>query len=66
MLTETFPYPDTLGQFRQFGDFGPAYKFIRAIRPIENNDWLVLVVVAKTGEEVEYKYSELQQDPISH
>lgn len=66
MHTEHFPSPELLGQFRQFGELGPAYKIMTPIRPLENDDWLLLIQVAETGEEVEYRYSRIQKDPLAH
>ena len=66
MLQQRFPSPEILGQFRQFGEFGPAYKVMSPIRPLENNDWLLLIEVAETGESVEYRYSRIQNDPVAH
>lgn len=66
MLTERFPSPEIIGQYRQFGELGPAYKVMVPIRPIENNDWLILIQVAETGEKVEYRYSNIKNDPKAH
>jgi hypothetical protein len=66
MLNEHFPSPEIIGQFRQFGELGPAYKVMAPIRPIGKSDWLLLIQVAETGEEVEYRYSSVQNDPKAH
>jgi len=66
MQTESFPSPELVGQFRQFGELGPAYKIVSPIRPIENNDWLLLIQMAETGEEIEYRYSRAEKDPVAH
>lgn len=66
MLNEQFPAPNLIGQFRQFGEFGPAYKIVTALRPTEDNDWLLLVKVSESGEEVEYRYSHIKNDPEAH
>jgi hypothetical protein len=66
MPDNSFPSPELLGQFRQFGEFGPAYKICSPIRQLEDNDWLVLIRIAETGEEIEYKYSKVQSDPVAH
>ena len=66
MLQQNFPSPEILGQFRQFGELGPAYKVMAPIRALENNDWLLLIEVAETGENVEYRYSRIQNDPVAH
>jgi hypothetical protein len=66
MHSETFPSPELLGEFRQFGEYGPAYKIVTLIRPLENNDWLLLIKIAETGEEIEYPYSLAEKDPVAH
>ncbi len=66
MQTKHFPSPELLGQFRQFGELGPAYKIMSPIRPLENDDWLLLIQIAETGEEIEYRYSRIQKDPVAH
>lgn len=66
MHTESFPSPELLGQFRQFGEFGPVYKIMTPIRPLENNDWLLLIQIPETGEEVEYRYSQAEKDPVAN
>lgn len=66
MHKESFPSPELLGQFRQFGEFGLAYKIVNPIRPLENNDWLLLIQIPETGEEVEYRFSQVEKDPVAH
>ena len=59
----SFPAPDLLGGFKTFGVFGPAYQVIKPIRELGDGDWIVLVRVIETGEETEYRYSHLINDP---
>ena len=66
MPTESFPSPELVGQFRQFGELGPTYKIVSPIRPIENDDWLLLIQIAETGEKIEYRYSRADKDPVAH
>ena len=66
MPIASFPSPELLGQFRQFGELGPAYKIVAPIRRIDNHDWLLLIQIAETGEEVEYRYSRAEKDPVAH
>ena len=66
MLQQNFPSPEILGQFRQFGEFGPTDKVMAAIRRLENDDWLLLIQVAETGEDVEYRSSRIQNEPVAH
>ena len=66
MQTESFPSPELVGQFPQFGELGPTYKIVSPIRPIENDDWLLLIQIAETGEKIEYRYSRADKDPVAH
>ena len=66
MQTESFPSPELVGQFRQFGELGPTYKIVSPIRPIENDDWLLLIQIAETGEKIEYRYSRADKGPVAH
>ena len=66
MQPDTFPSPELLGQFRQFGKLGPTYKIINPIRRLDKDDWLLLIQVAETGETVEYRYSKAKDDPKVH
>ncbi|AWK15596.1 DUF5397 family protein [Candidatus Fukatsuia symbiotica] len=66
MRTEPFPLPEMLGQYRQFGQLGPAYKIVIPLRPVGDNDWLLLIQIAETGEKVEYRFSRAEQDPVVH
>lgn len=58
-----FPSPNLLGMYKTFGVFGPAYQVIKPIRELPGGDWVVLVQVLETGEETEYCYSHLIDDP---
>lgn len=66
MQPDTFPSPELLGQFHQFGELGPTYKIINPIRRLEKDDWLLLIQVTETGEKVEYRYSKVKEDPKVH
>ena len=58
--------PEIVGQYRQFGELGPTYKVISPIKPIEDNDWLLLIQLTETGEEMEYRFSRVERDPMAH
>lgn len=66
MSTESFPSPELTGQFRQFGEMGPVYKIMAPIRPLGDDDWLLLIQLIETGEEVAYRRSRAEQDPLAH
>ncbi len=65
-MNTTFPVPDVLGQFRQFGEFGPTYQIITPVHQLENEDWLLQIKIVESGEELEYKYSKIINDPVVH
>jgi hypothetical protein len=52
-----------VGKIKSFGVFGPKYEVGRAIRPLENGDWLVEVTMVETGEKTEYRLARLLDDP---
>lgn len=66
MQTATFPSPELLGQFRQFGEVGPTYKILSLIQPLKNQDWILKIEVVESGEKLEYKYSKIINDPVVH
>lgn len=51
------------GAFKTFGPIGPAYQVMDAIRPTENGDWLVEIIVLESGETLEYLLSKINKDP---
>jgi len=52
-----------VGKIKSFGAFGPKYEVGRALRALEDGDWLVEVRMVETGEVTEYKLSRLLDDP---
>jgi hypothetical protein len=52
-----------VGKIKSFGAFGPKYEVGRALRPLEDGDWLVEVSMVETGEKAEYKLTHLLDDP---
>lgn len=64
MRTEPFHLNQILGQYRQFGQLGPAYKIVRSLGPLEDDDWSLLIEIPETGEKLEYPFSRVQQDPV--
>ena len=52
-----------VGKIKSFGAFGPKYEVGRALRPLENGDWLVEVKMVETGEAAEYRLTRLLDDP---
>ena len=52
-----------IGKIKSFGAFGPKYEVGQAIRPTGNGDWMVRIKLVESGEEAEYRYSRLKEDP---
>lgn len=61
-----FPSPELVGQFRRFGELGTAYEIMNPVRKLKDKDWLLRIKVVKTGEELEYQYSNIINDPVAH
>ena len=62
-LLENVPGPESLiGSFRRFGPFGPVYQVIEKLRD-EDDDIIMKVRVVDTGEEAEYRYTHILDDP---
>lgn len=59
----SFPSPALLGAFKTFGVFGPAYQVIEPVRQLADGDWMMRVRLLETSEEVEYRYTRVQNDP---
>jgi hypothetical protein len=52
-----------IGKIKSFGMFGPKYEVREALRPLDNGDWMILIKMVETGEETEYRYTHLLDDP---
>jgi hypothetical protein len=52
-----------VGTWRRFGLAGPVYEIIRTGQPLPNGDRLMRVRVIESGEEVDYKLTEIFDDP---
>jgi hypothetical protein len=52
-----------LGHVKTFGARGPAYVVTGSARPTNQGDWLIPIVVAVSGEELDYPYSRFVEDP---
>ena len=62
-LSENVPGPESLiGSFRRFGPFGPVYQVIEKLRD-EDDDIIMKVRVVDSGEEAEYRYTHIFDDP---
>ena len=52
-----------IGKIKSFGELGPKYEVGKPIRPLDDGDWMIHIVLVETGEETEYRYSHLVDDP---
>lgn len=63
MLEVIAPPAIPVGKIKSFGPFGPKYEVGRALRQLEDGDWLVTVMMVETGETAEYRMTRLLDDP---
>ncbi|MBF0333732.1 MAG: DUF5397 family protein [Alphaproteobacteria bacterium] len=52
-----------IGTWRRFGLAGPVYQVVKEERELPNGDHLMRVRVVESGEEIEYKLSDILDDP---
>jgi hypothetical protein len=58
------PQPANLiGTWRRFGAVGPVYEIIGTGKDLSGGDCLMRVRVVETGEEVDYRLTEILDDP---
>ncbi|MGE0106507.1 MAG: DUF5397 domain-containing protein [Thiomonas sp.] len=55
-----------VGKIKSFGPFGPKYEIGRAIRQLDDGDWMIEVTMVETGEKAEYRLTHLADDPEAH
>jgi hypothetical protein len=56
--------PDVpLGKIKCFGSFGAKYEVGKPLRAIGNGDWMIAIKLVDTGEDTEYRYTHLVDDP---
>lgn len=53
-----------VGTWRRFGVAGPVYEIVSAGTDLPDGDRLMRVRVVESGEEVDYRYSEILVDPL--
>lgn len=51
------------GRIKSFGVFGPKYEVGDTLRQLADGDWMVRIKLVESGEEAEYRYSHLVNDP---
>lgn len=52
-----------VGTWRRFGPVGPVYEVVRAGAELPGGDRMMRVRVVESGEEVDYKLTDLLDDP---
>lgn len=52
-----------VGTWRRFGPVGPVYEIIRAGEPTPGGDRIMRVRVVESGEELDYKLTDILDDP---
>lgn len=63
--TSTLPLPTKLvGTWRRFGVAGPVYEIVHAGAELEDGDRMMRVRVLETGEEVDYRLTDILEDPF--
>ena len=58
-----FPDAALIGKIKTFGPFGPSYEILEPVRQLEDGDWILKVRLVESGEEVEYRYTHVLDDP---
>ena len=57
-----FPYVPT-GAIKSFGAVGPKYEVGRPLRQLSDGDWMIKILLVESGEQAEYRLSQLLADP---
>jgi len=52
-----------VGTWRRFGLFGPVYEIISVGDKLANDDNLMRVRVVESGEELDYRFADILDDP---
>ncbi len=64
MESSIVPQPATLvGTWRRFGPMGPVYEIIAMGNELPDGDHLMRVRVIESGEEVDYRFTDILEDP---
>jgi hypothetical protein len=54
---------EIVGAIKTFGEIGDPYEVLGIARPLADGDWLMKIRLVKTGEETEYSYRHILEDP---
>ena len=52
-----------VGTWRRFGPVGPVYEIMEAGPELPNGDRLMRIRVVESGEEVDYRFHDILDDP---
>jgi hypothetical protein len=64
MEASMIPQPTSLvGTWRRFGPVGPVYEIIAAGAELPDGDRMMRVRVIESGEEVDYRFTDILDDP---
>jgi Family of unknown function (DUF5397) len=62
--TSMLPEPQSLvGTWRRFGAAGPVYEIIGLGNELPDHDRMMRVRVVESGEEVDYRFTDILDDP---
>jgi hypothetical protein len=59
----TSPPAVPVGKIKSFGKLGPRYEIGPVSRKTDEGGWLIHIKIVETGEEMEYLYNRLREDP---
>ena len=65
MQAVTTPPPVPVGEIKSFGPFGPKYEVGRALHQLDDGDWMVEITLVESGEQAEYRLTQLNDDPAA-
>jgi hypothetical protein len=64
MEASMIPEPSNLvGTWRRFGPLGPVYEIVGLGKELPGHDRVMRVRVIETGEEVDYRFTDILDDP---
>ena len=61
-MQPSFPHPEVIGSFHQFGAYGVSYQVLRPVGQTEKG-WLVEIEIPESGEHLEYNLDDVMNDP---
>jgi hypothetical protein len=53
-----------LGTWRRFGAAGPVYEIVKQGAELAGGDRMMRVRIVETGEEVDYRFTDILDDPL--